>query len=152
MPVVKKHSNLVPRALGGAAHPDPHAVAGTLRIATGTVTNAADDSNLSSYRLVDLPSSCYLHPDTFFDVQNWGFAAIRIGTETDVDALVSVLKSAGNQVDPIAKGDANHGKPLWQVLGLAADPGGHIALYAHAIANATGAGEMPFQVHYIHTS
>lgn len=152
MAVVNNHSTLIPRALGGAAHPDPHAVAGILRIATGTVANAADDSTLSSYHLVDLPAQCYLHPDTFFDVENWGFAAIRIGTATDVDALVSVLKSAGNQVDPIAKGDANHGKQLWEVLGLAENPGGYIGLYAHAIAGATGAGSMPFQIHYIHTS
>lgn len=152
MPIVKKFSTLVPRASGGAGYPDPHAVAGTIRVATGTVANASDDSNGSSYLLCDLPSNCYLHPDTFFDVENWGFAAIRIGTKTDVDALVAVLKSAGNRVDPVAKGDANHGKPLWETLGLAADPGGFIGLYAHAIADATGAGAMPFQIHYIHTS
>ena len=152
MPVVNKASTLVPRTLGGASSPDPHAIAGIVRVATGSVANAADDSNLSKYLLIDLPSNCYLHPDTFFDVENWGFAAIRIGTESDVDALVAVLKSAGARVDPVAKGDATHGKPLWEVLGLAADPGGYIALYAHAIANATGAGSMPFQIHYIHTN
>ena len=66
----------------------------------------------------------------------------------DVDALVSVLKSAGNTVSPIAFGDANHGKALWEVVGLAADPGGVISIYAHAIANATGAGSMPFRIEY----
>lgn len=152
MPITNNHSDLVPRALGGAAHPDPHAVAGTVRVATGTVANAADDLSGSTFRLVDLPSGCYLHPDTFFDVENWGFAAIRIGTKDDVDALVSQLKSAENVVTPVAAGDANHGVPLWQVLGLSEDPGGYIPLYAHAIADATGAGSMPFQVHYIHTS
>ena len=85
---------------------------------------------------------------TAFDVENWGFAAIRIGTVDDVDALAAVLKSAGNTVSPIAFGDANHGKALWEVVGLAADPGGLIGIYAHAIAAATGAGSMPFRFEY----
>lgn len=53
-------------------------------------------------------------------------------------------------VAPIANGDANHGKRLWEVLGLASDPGGMIALWKHAAANATGAGSMPFAIHYLH--
>jgi len=75
-------------------------------------------------------------------VSGWGFAAVRIGTKTDVDALVAVVTSAAAVVNPVAIGDAKHGVPLWQVLGLAADPGGNIGLWAHAIANATGAGSL----------
>jgi len=52
--------------------------------------------------------------------------------------------------NPIAQGDANHGLRLWEVLGLAASPGGNIALYAHAEANATGAGSMPFRIAYLY--
>lgn len=145
-------SNLVPRTLGGTAHPDPHEVAGRMYVATGTLTTAADASDTSSYRLVDLPSNCLLHPDTIFDVENSGFAAVRIGTKTDVDAFVSVARSAATTHSPIVAGDANHGKKLWEILGLAADPGGTIALFVHAIADATGAGTMPFQIHYIYTA
>ena len=76
-------------------------------------------------------------------------AQIVIGTETDTDALVDVLKSAGALHSPIAKGDANHGKRLWEVLGLAKDPGGNIGLWKHAEADAAAAGSMSFQIHYI---
>lgn len=128
---------------------DPVQARGRLVIATGTVANAAADSNLSKYHLVDLPSNCILHFDTFFDVAADGFAQIVIGTETDTDALVDVAKSAGALHNPIAKGDANHGKRLWEVLGLAKDPGGNIGLWKHAEADAAAAGSMPFQIHYI---
>ena len=128
---------------------DPAQARGRLIIATGTLTNAADDSTGSKYHLVDLPSSCILHFDTFFDVAADGVAQSVIGTETDTDALVDVLKSAGNLHSPIAKGDPNHGKRLWEVLGLAKDPCGNIGLWKHAEADAVAAGSMPFQIHYI---
>ncbi|SFY18627.1 hypothetical protein SAMN04244548_03002 [Paracoccus pantotrophus] len=128
---------------------DPIDKAGRLIVMTGTVANAASDSNLSSYHLCDLPSDCMLHELTAFDVENWGFATVNIGTKTDIDALVTVAKSAGNTVKPVAFGDAGHGKRLWEILGLAADPGGVIGLYLHASANATGAGSCPFQVVYL---
>ncbi len=117
--------------------------------ATGTITHAADALNTSKYLLARIPSHALIHEDTRFDVENYSFAAVRIGTHDDVDALVSVLQSAGNTVQPVTFGDANHGKELWEILGLAANPGGDIALYAHAIADATGAGSMPFQIVWI---
>lgn len=150
MAVVKSTSDLIHDYFDMDAYPpDPVQARGRLVIATGTVTNLATDSTLSQYHLVDLPSSCILHPDTFFDVENDGFAQIVIGTESDTDALVDVLKSAGNTISPVAKGDANHSKRLWEVLGLAADPGGNIGIWKHAEAAATAAGSMPFQIHYI---
>jgi hypothetical protein len=151
MPIVKGRSNLVPDYLDAASvPPDPAIARGRLVVATDIVLNAATDSDGSSYHLADLPSDCLLDDSTAFDVQNWGFAAIRIGTRDDVDALVSVLKSAGNTVTPKVFGDANHGRMLWQHLGLAADPGGMIGIYAHAIADATGAGNMPFRLAYLY--
>lgn len=149
MAVVKEQSDLFPDRMAGAAIPDPARARGRSICATGTVANGATDSSLSTYHLCDLPADAILDSRTAFDVENWGFAAIRIGTFSDVDALVSVLKSAGNTVSPVAFGDAKHGLPLWQVLGLAAPPNNNvIGLYAHAIAGATGAGSMPFEVHY----
>lgn len=149
MAIVKKVSDLVKDYNDPTTREaDPAKVRGRPIVAAGTVTNAATDSNGSSYHLVDLPSCAILDARTAFQVQNTGFAAIRIGTKTDVDALVSVLKSAGNVVSPVAQFDAKHGKPLWEVLGMAADPGGMIGLYQHAIADATGAGSMLFEIHY----
>jgi len=142
MAIVKGKSDIL------SADADPAKARGRPIVTTFTVTNAATDSNTSRYHLCDLPSCAILDARTAFQVQNWGFAAIRIGTYDDVDALVAVLKSAGNVVSPVVQFDAKHGKPLWEVLGLAADPGGQIGLYAHAIADSTGAGSMMGEVHY----
>lgn len=151
MAVVETNSDLIHDYLDpGSVPPDPVQARGRLIVATGTVANAADDSNGSMYHLVDLPSDCILQPDTFFDVQNDGFAQIVIGTRGDTDALIDQTRATENTVSPIAAGDAHHGKRLWEVLGLAADPGGNIGLYKHAEADATGAGSMPFAIHYLY--
>jgi len=150
MAVVSTKSDLIHDPLAdGSTPPDPQQARGRLIVATGTVANAADDSNTSKYHLADIPSQAILHNDTAFDVENWGFAQVVIGTEDDTDALVDQTKATENIVTPIAFGDANHGKQLWEVLGLAADPGGMISIWAHAEANATGAGSMPFRIAYL---
>jgi hypothetical protein len=149
MAVVNTKSNLYGDYLAGIDNPDPELARGRPIMATGTVSNGATDSNLSTYKLASLPSNCILADRTKFDVENWGFATVNIGTKDDIDALITVLKSAGNTVTPVVFGDAKHGKRLWEVLGLAADPGGMIDIYAHASAGATGAGSMPFQFEYL---
>lgn len=145
MAVVSGKSDLIRDYLAGDAAPDPMRNRGRTYMATGTVANAATDSSASMYHLIDLPSDCILDELTKFDVENWGFAQVVIGTQTDTDALLDVAKASGNTAAPIAFGDANHGKELWEMLGLAADPGGEIGIWAHAEAGATGAGSMPFQ-------
>lgn len=151
MAVVKSKSNLFIALAGAAAFipPDPARARGRPICTTFTVENLATDNTLSMYHLCDIPADAIIDSRTAFQVQNWGFADIRIGTKSDVVALASVLKSAGNVVSPVAFGDAKHGLPAWQALGLAAAPSnGVISLYAHAIANATGAGSMKGEVHY----
>lgn len=149
MPVVSGKSNLIHDYQAGTTPPDPILVTGKRHIATGKVTNAATDSSGSKYKLVSLPSDCIVTPNTKFFATSWGFAALRVGTFSDVAALASA--AAGVTVTPLTEGaDASHGKELWQLLGLAADPGGMIDLYAHAIANATGAGSMNFTIEYIY--
>lgn len=148
MAVVNLKSNLFGDYLAGIDNPDPELARGRPIVATGSVENGASDSSLSTYKLASLPSNCILGDRTKFDVENWGFATVNIGTLTDVDALITIAKSSGNTVSPVVFGDAKHGKRLWEVLGLAADPGGVIDIYAHASAGATGAGSMPFQFEY----
>ena len=150
MPVVEVNSSLFPDRAAGEAGADTLYTHGRVYVASGTVSNAADDSNTSKYRLCDLPWDALLHPDTQFDVENDGFAAIRIGTEDDVDALVSQTQATENIITPVAFGDANFLLPLWQVLGLAEMPLGVCTLYKHAVADAAGAGSMPFRVVWIH--
>ena len=148
MPVVKKKSDLFMDKIAEIPAPDPARARGRLIVAAFTVANAADDLDGSSYLLASLPSDCILDSRTFFKVDDTGFAAIRIGTLSDPEALVAQLKSAEAVARPIADGDANHGLPLWEVLGLSADPGGVIDIYQHAIANATGAGTLKGAFHY----
>lgn len=128
---------------------DPVDTAGRLIIKNGVVTNAADDSANSTFRICDLPSYCILHSLSGFDVAAWGFAQVRVGTLTDNDALLSVAKSAGAVARPVQFGDTRTGKPLWEVLGLTEDPGGVIPIFAHAIAAATAAGSMRFEIAYL---
>ena len=90
-----------------------------------------------------------MHEDTGFDVENWAFLQVVIGTETDTDALVDQTQATENMVTPLAAGDANHGKTWWEALGLAASPGGEIALYAHAEDDAGSAGSMPFRLAWV---
>lgn len=148
MPIVTKRSTLMtdPRLLEPAL--DPLFARGRPIVSAFTVANAADDLSGSKYELGDFPSDCTIDHLTQFHVQNWGFADIRIGTRTDPAALVSVLKTAGNIATPMTIFDAKWNKLLWQQLGLAADPKGTIRLYAHAIANATGAGSMLCHIAY----
>ena len=146
MAVVHLNSDLYRDYQAGDPVIDPLLIKGRPVIATGTLTNAGTDSAASTWRIADLPSDCLLHPDTSFDVAGWGFAQTQIGTKADATALVDQTRATEAIVTPIAFGDANHGKRLWDVLGLAEDPGGFITLYAHAAAGATGAGTMPFQI------
>lgn len=148
-PIEETTSDLIRDYLDTTPGPDPVQARGRYVAATGTVANAADAETNSTYHLADIPAEAILHEDTFFDVENWGFAAIKIGTASDSAALVDQLKSAENIAQPIAIGDANHAKRFWEVLGLAKNPGGKIAIYAHAAANATGAGSMPFRIAYL---
>ena len=74
-----------------------------------------------------------------------------IGTIDDTDALLDVARSAATTQSPITRFGTGHGKPLWELLGLAARPSDNIVtLYAHAEATATAAGTMPFQIDYLH--
>ena len=150
MAVVTSKSNLFRSPHDGEQPIDPLLTKGRVIVAIGAVANLASDETNSTYRLCELPSDCILHEGTFFDVENWGFAQVVIGTKTDNDALVDQTKATEAIVRPIAQGDANHGKRLWETLGMSEDPGGVIALFAHAEANATADGAMPFRVSYIY--
>lgn len=142
MPVVNKKAN------NFAADTDPAKARGRPIVVADTVTNAADDSALSTYLLAMLPSCAILDALTTFKADTWGFATLAIGTLTDTDALVSVARDAA--IQPVTRNGAIHGQPLWQALGLSADPGGEIGLYAHGLVAPTGAGTMNFEIHYRH--
>lgn len=149
MAVVMGKSSLIGDYLAQVDNPDPELARGRPIFAVGVLTNAADDSNTSMYELARIPSHAILTELTKFDVENWGFAQTVIGTKTDTDALLDVATNAATTQAPIVFGDANHGKRLWEVLGLAEDPKTEISLWVHAEADATAAGNMPFQIVYL---
>lgn len=133
------------------AEPKPELARGRPIVVTASMANLATDSIGSKYLLAELPSDAILDTRTFFKVDTWGYIDIRIGTFSDVAALVSQLRSAAAIVSPLTQGDARHGQPLWQALGLAADPGGTIGIYIHgSVAAAAGAGSTKFEIHYRH--
>lgn len=149
MAVVNSKSDLVTNRETGFPGADPEQARGRPIVAVGTIANLATDNTGSSYHLIDLPADAILDALTCFKVDTWGFADIRIGTRTDIGALVNQTRAAGATVTPIARLGVQHGKRLWQVLGLAKAPSNNIiGLYAHGIANATGAGTMLFELHY----
>jgi hypothetical protein len=145
MAVEDVKSDLYRDQLTGGAIPQAQKAHGRIHMVTGTVSHDAAASSGSTYKLGEVPSAAMVHPDTIFEAGNWNFTDMRIGTKDDVSALVSALVSAGNQ-SPVAALDANHGKAWWEVLGLAADPGGMITIYAHAIGAASAAGSMKFNL------
>lgn len=150
MAVVNSASNLFRDALTLGAMPDTVELRGKLYTAVGIVLNLTSDNTGSTYKLATLPSDCILHPSTVFDVQNWGFAQVVIGSLLQTDDILDVAKSAAALQSPVAWGNANHNKRLWEWLGLSADPGGTIDIYAHAEGNATADGNMPFAIAYLH--
>lgn len=148
MAIVEGRSDLIGNYIAGVATPDPEQARARIVMMNGTLTHAATDSDESKWLLAELPSTCILGDRTVFKVDGLGLATVNIGTHDDIDALITIAKSSGNEVKPIVFGDSNHAKRLWEVLGLSKDPGGMIGLYLHASANATGAGTMPFRIEY----
>lgn len=151
MAVVLVNSDLITDQRLDQNPPDPSRARGRLIVAQGTVANAASNSTLSMYHLCDLPADCIPDPLTRFDVTNWGYAGVRVGTKTNVTALINQTKATENIIDPFVMFDANFGLPLWQALGLSACPADNqISLYAHAVAGAVGAGSMNFYFAYMY--
>lgn len=150
MPIVTLRSPLVTDPRLTEPGPDPTLARGRLIVATSRVTNAATDSNGSRYHMTDVPSDAVFDPSMAFDVTDWGYADIRIGTRTSIGALVSQTKATANIVQPVVFGDLKFENHIWQVLGLAADPGGLIGLYVHAQADAVAAGYLQFRIAYLY--
>lgn len=149
MPVVNLKSDLFPASSTTRADADAARARGEPKVATFSVANASTDSANSTYLLASVPAEALFDEATSFKVDGWGFATVSIGTKDDIDALVTVLKTAGTYVNPVLVGDAKHGLPIWQALGLAKAPAnGMVDIYAHGPANATGAGTLKGKIAY----
>jgi hypothetical protein len=146
MAVVLSQSDLFTNPRFDQISPDPAKVNGRGHVITGTVTHGATDSLGSLYKLATVPADAILGSNTTFVAAGSGFATTQIGTKSAPTALVNAAKATHT---PNAIGDANHGLPLWQQLGMTAPPASNmIDLYQYAPAAATGAGSMKFEIHY----
>lgn len=145
MPVVQVKSDLYFASGLSDIQPDSLRLKGHMFRANGLVANGAADSIASTYKLLSLPSHVILLPETTGESTSWGYADMRLGTLTDPAALVNQTRLSAATWNPIAALGTWHDKRLWQRLGLAADPGGMIALYLHgSVAGPTGAGSCKF--------
>lgn len=154
MPIVKLKSEEVfgpvDSITGRHGAPDYRQARGVKFSAEGKVANAATDLSGSTYTLAEIPSTAILDPDCTIDLQNWGFTIAKIGIDSDTDALLSVADTGVladvSKFTDLGLFGTKWNKPLWEQLGLAADPGGKIALKIFTEANAGGAGSAPFRI------
>ena len=148
MPIVKGKSDLIADLRASKTVPEAARARGRIIVAAGTVAHLATDLATSKYLLAEIPADAILDSRTAFKTDTWMTGAnIKIGTETDDDALFTGAKGAN--VQPVAFGGAHHGLPIWQALGLAARPGTNVvSLWLHAPADATAAGSAKFEIHY----
>ena len=146
---LNKPSDLITDSRLDQNPPDPARARGKLTVLTGTFLNLIDDDLNSTFVMCQIPGDCILGAGTTFVVTNCGYAQIRIGTRQNSNVLVNQTKLTGNVVVPIVIGDAKHGLPAWQQLGMAANNADNlIDLIFTAGANAVAPGSIAFEVHY----
>lgn len=150
MAVVTTPSSAYSTGAGASFVPVDNTVsAATLRVASGTVANAATDSQNSVYKLAQIPSTAILSRHTLIDLQNLGFAACKVGVPGAIAGLLTVadVSALSAASAPITLGSAKWNKPLWEACGLSADPGGFLDIIITCDGgNATGAGDVDFEI------
>jgi hypothetical protein len=144
---------------------NPSIAGGFVRTAVGQVTTSASDDIASTYRFVRVPSHARIKAVIFASAASGATGQVNIGVYqtaenggavVDADFFASNLDPGGGAIDPT---DVTHESgeytlaegmmPLWQALGLAADPGRDFDIAAtvtEAVANATS---MKLEVEYV---
>lgn len=116
----------------------------TLEIANG-------DSATSTLNFGAVASNARLcgHSTLRFDALT-GVTDFDLGTTGHVDLLVNGvdLHTAGSALAVSAVDIANLGKPLWQILGFAKDPGGSIDIIGTLNTAATAAGTITLELFF----
>ena len=145
-------------------------VAGILKETVGVVEVVNADSIASTYRLARVPSnarvsrvlvSCDAITSAAADVGVYDVSAVNSGAAIDVDFFASAqpISSALVHTDITHEADAadagaGYGladveKPLWQALGLTADPGKYYDIVATLTAAAAATGTLSLKVQYV---
>lgn len=101
--------------------------------------------------LGSLPSDAVINPVTsviYFDDMGTSIT-MDVGSAATENALVAAqdVATAAGSCSVLKSVDvANYHKPLWEVLGLASDPGGEIELFAKLEGGDPGAGTIAWQI------
>lgn len=143
---------------------------GILKESVGTLEAVSGDSIASIYRLARVPSnarvsrvllSCDAITTCAGDVGVYDIAAVNSGAVVDVDFFASAqsLATALSNTDITHEADAADAgagfgqadveKPLWQALGLSADPGKYYDIAVTLTAAAGSAGTVSLKVQYV---
>jgi len=143
---------------------------GRIRERVGVIEAGAADSIGSVYRLMRINSvdrvsrlllSCDAITTAVGDIGIYDISAVNAGAVVDVDFFASAqaLTSALVNQDVTHEADAADAgtgfgladveKPLWQALGLAADPGKQYDVAITLTAAATGAGTVVLRLQYV---
>ncbi|HGG04229.1 MAG TPA: hypothetical protein ENK28_02130 [Aliiroseovarius sp.] len=148
MAIVNKKSTIYGSNATGYTAPNSASRAGLITRVAGTVSNEATDNAKSTYVLCDVPASAILLPESAIKTTGWGFAQAIVGVAAATTALLNVTKATGGATGnkPITIFGSNWNKPIWQQLGLADDPKVPLTLIVSTIADATGAGQIDFDL------
>ena len=138
-------------AAGAYAAPFASARDGRIHRTAGRVSALSTDNNGSRFLIAQIPTSAIILPQSFIRTDNWAFAQAVIGTIAVPTGLLNVARATGgatgNALSTIF--GAKWAQPAWQQAGLAAAPAVPLLdIFAHAIADATGAGTIDFDIWY----
>lgn len=149
---------------------------GYLRHASSFITITAAASITSTYRMIRLPSNAKLKQVLFeseaqgagtldisvyySDAPNDGTAPANSGLVVPttgaafIASIISVASAVAQSLQTNESGNytlAKRNQPLWQALGLTADPGGYLdlVLVVTGTAITTGTGRVGLEAHYV---
>jgi hypothetical protein len=158
MAQVNRNSNVITNAVATPKTVNNPAVGGAAQLmeVAGLVTCAADDSSGSIHRFVRVPSNARISQVLFSTADASSAGAINVGiyqtadygsAVVDADLFASALDLSGgpfNNLDiTFESGEYTYAeavKPLWEVLGLSADPCREYDIAATISTTYNGAG------------
>lgn len=149
---------------------------GTLKVGFGSVAVGAADSATSYYPLVEVPTTAMVRRvfltavtgmttlagniGVFKNTKNSGGSTTGVAANTGSDTIFASATSMAtvqNQADVTNVGTSyptdKREQPLWQAIGLSADPGGTFDIgIVVTTANTGAAGRVGLEVHYVDNS
>lgn len=137
---------------------------GHLKTIVSTIAVGAADSATSKYYIGKIPSSAIIDPSSLaYGGGVTGLTSVSVGFDASA-APAGFVTWAASPALLVSAQDwhlaasfslmqnvsvANYGKRAWELLGLSADPGGTIDVFATNVSGAGGAGTLQFVLKYI---